>query len=145
MSRATPSSSRGKSRRQPPVVLDAARVDLLQSLAAGVSRRDPDLGERLMEEIARATVVPSEKMPADVVTLGSEVSFRDETTGRVQTITLVAPGQADIAAGRASVVTPIGAALLGLRTGAEIDWRTRDGETRRLRILSVAAPARTQP
>ena len=91
-------------------------------------------------EVARATVVPSGEMPADIVNIGSEVAFRDETTGRERTVTVVMPPDADIARGRVSVLTPIGAALIGLRTGASISWETRDGEERRLTVLRVSRP-----
>ena len=90
-----------------------------------------------MQEVARATVLPSAEMPGDVINIGSQVRFRDEVTGREQTVSIVLPPEADIAAGRVSVLTPIGAALIGLRTGAKIGWETRDGEERRLTVLEV--------
>jgi regulator of nucleoside diphosphate kinase len=93
-----------------------------------------------MQEVARATVLPSGEMPADVVNIGSEVTYRDETTGRTQTVTIVLPPEADIARHRVSVLTPIGAALIGLSTGAAIGWETRDGEERRLTVLEVRRP-----
>jgi len=41
-----------------------------------------------------------------------------------------------------SVLTPVGAALIGLAEGASITWDTRTGETRRLTVLRVEpAPA----
>jgi regulator of nucleoside diphosphate kinase len=76
-------------------------------------------------------------MPGDVINIGSQVRFRDEVTGREQAVTIVLPPEANIAAGRVSVLTPIGAALIGLRTGAAIGWETRDGEERRLKVLAV--------
>ena len=122
----------------PPIVLDAAYRDRLEALAA-VAMRGPaaELGDRLMREVARATVLPSEEVPGDVVNIGSEVDFRDEVTGRAQSVVVVLPEGADIAARRISVLTPIGAALIGLRAGASIGWETRDGEERRLTVLEV--------
>jgi regulator of nucleoside diphosphate kinase len=80
-------------------------------------------------------------MPSHVVNVGSEVTFRDNTTGRVQTVILVLPKEANIAERRVSVLTPIGAALIGLAEGASIDWSTRDGEARLLTVLQVTAAA----
>ncbi len=37
-----------------------------------------------------------------------------------------------------SVLTPIGAALIGLARGASIGWETREGVERRLTVLEVA-------
>jgi regulator of nucleoside diphosphate kinase len=129
--------------QDPPIVIDAAYSEQLERLAAGVMRSAAaELGDRLMHELARATVLPSAEMPSDVVNIGSEVSFRDEVTGRVQTLTLVLPPDADIARRRVSVLTPVGAALIGLAAGASIGWETREGEPRRLTVLEVRpAPA----
>ena len=124
--------------QEPPIVLDAAYSERLEALAATAMRGPAaELGDRLMREVARATVLPSEEMPGDVVNIGSEVSFRDEVTGREQTVSIVLPADADIARGRVSVLTPIGAALIGLRSGASIGWETREGEERRLTVLAV--------
>lgn len=123
---------------EPPIVLDAAHSERLEALAAAAMRgAAADLGDRLMAEVARATVLPSGEMPADVVNIGSEVRFRDEVTGREQSVTVVLPEGADISRGRVSVLTPIGAALIGLAVGASIGWETRDGEERRLTVLAV--------
>ena len=46
-----------------------------------------------------------------------------------------AANAADIAKGRISVLTPVGAALIGLRPGQSIEWATRTGEIRRLTLL----------
>jgi regulator of nucleoside diphosphate kinase len=124
--------------QEPPIVLDAAYSDRLEALAATAMRgAAAELGDRLMREVARATVLPSREMPGDVVNIGSEVKFRDEVTGRTQTVTVVLPADADIARQRVSVLTPIGAALIGLATGASIGWETREGETRQLSVLEV--------
>jgi regulator of nucleoside diphosphate kinase len=126
---------------EPPIVLDAAYSERLEALAATAMRGPAaELGDRLMREVARATVLPSAEMPADVVNIGSEVRFRDEVTGREQTVIVVLPADADIAKGKVSVLTPIGAALIGLKAGASIGWETREGEERRLAVLAVGRP-----
>jgi len=124
--------------QEPPIVLDAAYSERLEALAATAMRGPAaELGDRLMREVARATVLPSADVPGDVVNIGSEVTFRDEVTGREQTVTIALPEGADIAQRRVSVLTPIGAALIGLRAGASIGWETRQGEERRLTVLAV--------
>lgn len=123
----------------PPVVLDAAYVERLQALGAAAMARSPEVADRLLHEIERATVLASADMPPKVVNIGSEVTFRDQESGREQTVVLVLPPAADIAQRRVSVVTPIGAALIGIAEGASIDWETRSGETRRLTVTRVVA------
>jgi regulator of nucleoside diphosphate kinase len=53
---------------------------------------------------------------------------------------LVYPAEADIEAGRISILTPVGAGLIGLAEGASILWPDRDGHERRLRIIAVTPP-----
>jgi regulator of nucleoside diphosphate kinase len=135
------SQAASASRRTAAITLDAAQADQLEALAAGASRRSPALADRLLAEIARARIVEAKRLPRDVVALGREVTYRDETTGHEQTVVLVLPQHADIAQGRASVLTPIGVALIGLREGSAFSWETRDGQTRRLTVVRVSPAA----
>ena len=123
----------------PPVVIDAAHVGTLMRFASAAMSRAPDVADRLLQEIERARVVPSDEIPRQVVNIGSEVTFREDAIGREQTVTLVLPPDADISAGRVSVVTPIGAALIGLAEGSSIRWQARDGEIREMTIVRVRA------
>jgi regulator of nucleoside diphosphate kinase len=43
---------------------------------------------------------------------------------------------------RLSVLTPVGAGLIGMRCGDSIDWPNRLGAFRRLRIVRVVQPGR---
>ncbi|MFC3569090.1 nucleoside diphosphate kinase regulator [Paracoccus sp. TOH] len=128
---------------RPPVIIASETLDRLERLAEAAMARNPELADRLLTELARARTLPQARMPEDAAGIGSAVTFRDESTGREQTVVLAWPEDADIAAGRASVLTPIGVALIGLRTGARFTWDTRAGETRELTVLAVdpAAPA----
>ena len=127
--------------RLPRIHLDKTLVGRLEALASAMMRRSPDIGERLMDEIARAKLVAPDKLRTDVVTIGSEVTYRDLTTDRLQTVIVVYPEDADIDQHRISVLTPIGVALLGLTAGATISWATRDDEMRQLEVLTVQPPA----
>jgi regulator of nucleoside diphosphate kinase len=125
------------STRLPKILLDKTLVGRLEALAASMMRRSPEVGERLMDEIARAKLVAPDKLRSDVVTIGNEVTYRDLGNDRVQTVILTYPEDADIDQHRISVLTPIGVALLGLSVGASISWATRDDETRTLEVLKV--------
>ena len=128
------------SERLPKIHLDKTLVGRLEALAASVMRRSPEVGERLIEEIARAKLVAPTRMRDDVVTIGSEVTYRDLAMDRLHTVSVVYPEDADIEEGQISVLTPVGVALLGLSQGAVISWTTRDDETRQLQVLSVTPP-----
>ena len=75
--------------------------------------------------------------PKNVVTIGSEVTFIDDTNGTTRTVRLVLPGEADIEEARVSVMTPVGAGLIGMSIGREISWPLPDGRPRALKILDV--------
>lgn len=122
----------------PPILIDADKMPFFESLAEGLEHRFPDLAEKFLVELSRAEIRAPGKMPADVVDLGRQVTYMDETTGREQTITLVRPEEADISSGRAAVNTPVGIALLGLRKGARFSWQARDGQSHKLKILAVS-------
>ena len=122
------------------ITLARETLDRLERLAEASMAGNPDLADRLLTEIARARIVAEASLPPDVVAIGNPVTYRDETTGREQSVTLVWPEEADIAAGRVSVLTPIGVALIGLKAGARFPWETRSGEVRELTVLS-AGPA----
>lgn len=126
--------------RLPKIHLDKTLVGRLEALAASVMRRSPEVGERLIDEIARAKLVAPARMRDDVVTIGSEVTYRDLGMARQNTVSVVYPEDADIEKGRISVLTPVGVALLGLSPGAVISWTTRDDETRQLQVLAVTPP-----
>lgn len=120
---------------KPRLLIDAALYPRLLALAERARVRMPELAERLLEEIERAELRPAHELPDDVVTLGSEVVFRNGE--RVETVTIVAPGEADIGRRRVSVVTPVGAALLGLRAGQRIAWQMPGGRERVLEVVAV--------
>ena len=130
-------SPNSASARLPKIHLDKTLVGRLEALAASVMRRSPEVGDRLIDEIARAKLVAPNKLRDDVVTIGSEVTYRDIGMARLHTVTVVYPEDADIEQGRISVLTPVGVALLGLSSGAAISWVTRDDETRQLEVLEV--------
>lgn len=121
---------------RPPIVLCESDVERLSTLALAMEGASKAAG-LLLDEIERADVRPDAGLPADVVRMHSTVAFQDEAHGAARTVQLVYPHEADIAAGKISVLTPIGAGLIGLSPGQSIIWPDRDGRERPLRILSV--------
>jgi regulator of nucleoside diphosphate kinase len=91
----------------------------------------------LKEELSNATVVPQRALPKDVVALGSKVLVRDLQTGVCNVYAIVSPLHANLSRGLVSVFAPLGTALLGFRTGDEVEWRMPGG-VRRLKIEAVA-------
>ncbi len=114
--------------KRPPLVVLFGDYTQLRGLA-----QDHDLSE----ELDRAIVVPSERMPSDVVTMHSRCIYIDENVGVQREIELVYPDEADPNEGKVSVLAPIGSALLGLAAGQSIDWELPGGRIHRLRLLRV--------
>jgi regulator of nucleoside diphosphate kinase len=123
-------------RAKPPLVIGDIDYRNLSALALAAESRMPEVAIPLLDELDRAKVVPQRKVPADAVRMGSTVRYRT-ASGAERVVTLVPPGEADIDAGRISIMTPIGAALIGLSRGQSITWTSRDGREQELTILSV--------
>lgn len=81
----------------------------------------------LEHELDRGKVVSPQAIPADVITMNSEVHLIDLNTNEEKTYRLVFPDHADAGHGRISVLAPIGTALLGYRVGDVIEWKVPAG------------------
>jgi transcription elongation factor GreA len=88
--------------------------------------------QALEDRLRRAVVV--DETATGRVMIGSVV--RIETDGDELTYTIVGSTESDPAGGRLSIVSPVGAALLGAVAGADIEVRTPRGPVR-YRVLSV--------
>ena len=129
---------------RPPIHLLASESDRVASMALQVEHRSPVVAAMLLEEIERAELHEAGTLPDAAVTLDSDVAFVDEKTSQLRTVRLVVPAEANIAEGRISILTPMGAALYGLMAGQSIDWPDLDGNERRIRIVRVKQPAGLQ-
>jgi regulator of nucleoside diphosphate kinase len=125
---------------KPGIILSESDQRRLTTLASEALTRSPEVAKELLAEIERAQIVPARSVPPGVVQMGSTVHFQSDDGG-TRRVELVFPGQADISADRISILTPVGAALIGLSKGQSMPWRARDGRTRRLTVMSVQAPA----
>ncbi|MGH2396654.1 MAG: GreA/GreB family elongation factor [Polaromonas sp.] len=82
----------------------------------------------LADLLAATEVVGSRLVPADVVTMYSQVELIALDTRRRQTLTICYPEDAEPAAGFISVLSPVGTSLLGLKAGSTARWCTPSGE-----------------
>ena len=128
--------------RRPRLIIDERVYTRLLALAERARAQSPELADRLVEEIERADLRPPEKMPPDVVTLGSEVTYRQND--RTETVRIVAPEDVDIDRRQISVLTPVGAALLGLSVGQQISWELPGKRVVVLKVLDVKQPGDAQ-
>ena len=123
--------------QRPDIHLLESESDLVANLALRIEHRQPVVAGMLLEEIERAWLHQQDTLPEDVVTLGSEVEFVDAKTHQLRKVKLALPVDANIAEGRISILTPMGAALYGSKQGSAIDWPDLDGNKRRITIVRV--------
>lgn len=81
----------------------------------------------LKSELKRAVVVEPQAIPADVITMRSEVLLKDLSSSEEMICTLVYPDEADMLEGKISVLAPIGMAILGYRENDRVEWATPGG------------------
>jgi regulator of nucleoside diphosphate kinase len=129
-----------KASKRPPIHMIEEEADALADLAILNQARHPMTTQLLLEEIYRARIYPASKVPRDVVTMGAVVDFVDEARSASRSVQLVYPHEADTSTNRISILTPLGAGLIGMRTGNSILWPDRSGTERSLTIVSVTQP-----
>ena len=121
------------------IVMTAAdHKELTDAIAAAgkLSERGRSETNALEVEIARAEIVHADDLPPDVITMNSRAELLDLETGERMEFTLVFPIDADIEAGKISVLSPLGTAMLGYRAGDEFEWPVPYG-LRRLEVTHV--------
>jgi regulator of nucleoside diphosphate kinase len=122
---------------KPSIVVSRLDLERIEALLERMPPAQTAQYDALRGELDRAEVVEPAAVPADLVTMNSLVTFKDEGAGEELTVSLVYPS-AVRADGTVSILAPVGSALLGLAKGQQIDWPTPDGKQRRLRVLDIA-------
>ncbi len=137
-SKSTHSLSEVAMNKHHEMILSASDVEVL-ALMLGERRRlhtlEASAADALTDLLVEARRVPHEELPPDRIAMNSRVAYREEPEGMRRTVVLVHPIEADAAAGRISVLSPVGLALLGRRSGAVVTAIVPGGHALRLRIL----------
>ena len=121
----------------PPIHIVESEADMISDLAWAARDRFPDVSQLLLEEVGRAQLCSRAALRADVAAMGSTILYRDGARGAPRRVELVYPSHADVALGRISILTPVGAALIGMRAGNAILWPDRDGHLRDILVDAV--------
>ena len=103
----------------------------LRKLASG------NLAPELADLLSAADVLHSREVPADTVTMYSQVELQDLHTRRRQKLTICYPEDAEPSAGFISVLSPVGQSLLGLQVGAVARWQTPSGEEGAAEVAAI--------
>ncbi|WP_417548765.1 nucleoside diphosphate kinase regulator [Methylophaga sp.] len=122
---------------QPDIIiseLDYTRIESLLQASAGI----PAMIKAALEtELERAELVAPEKMPANVVTMNSQVKFSVISSGVTFTLKLVYPKDMDNSGNTISILAPVGSAMLGLKEGDEINWPDGNAGMLQVRIEAI--------
>ena len=86
--------------------------------------------------LEHARVIDPDALPKDRVCLLSRVDFTNLSTHSRMVFQIVSPHEMDLEAGKISLKSPIGAALMGRKVGDIVEARVPSG-TLRLRIESI--------
>ncbi|RUO47116.1 nucleoside diphosphate kinase regulator [Pseudidiomarina donghaiensis] len=121
---------------QPDIMITQHDLEQIEGLLATPTKK-PDCVDALEGELARAKVVKSAELPENVVAIGSTVTFKIVATGATFTKVLCLPRDAEQVENGISVFAPIGAAILGLAEGQQIEWDSPRGQ-QRIEIINVA-------
>ncbi|MCB0774348.1 MAG: GreA/GreB family elongation factor [Flavobacteriales bacterium] len=114
----------------PKLIITARDRDLLQEWIAGFTPPDLNTSKslaKLSEELKQADIRAEKDLPADVVRVGSVVTFRSPSI-RKENLQLVLPKDADLKANKLSAFSVMGSALIGYRQGMDITWTLPKGE-----------------
>lgn len=109
---------------------DYERLEDLFNSRLAVAFSDRPYLRSLRTELSHARIVPPDDVPPNVVTMNSTVKLRQVQSQELETYTLVYPADADIAAGKLSVLAPVGTAILGYRVGDRVQWEVPGGMIR---------------
>lgn len=109
----------------------------MRALYALLNTRHAEGVSPLEEELSKATVLPEEKMPEDVVSILSNVRVKDLDSGHETEFQLVFPHEANVEDKKVSVLVPMGIAVIGLRAGQTYEWPMPGGKTKHFQVISA--------
>jgi len=119
-----------------PIHLTESDFEILSALVDAAPATMPGAA-LLAEELQRAKIVTDRRASPSLVRLGSVVAYEDVASGQVRSLQIGLPKEASIDDNRISVLTPVGAALIGLAVGQVFQWTAPDGRLRKVKVVSV--------
>ena len=103
-----------------------AEYDAAKEAQAHNERRISELQDMLN----RAKLIDENTIPKNKVCIGKWVKLLNAKTGKEVRYSLVSPEESDFAAGKLSITSPIGKALVGRSLGEEVDVKAPAGVTK---------------
>ena len=121
---------------KPNIIISEQDLNRLETMLEHQTVLTPTM-KHLEDELARAEVVEPQKVPSDVVTMNAKVLITIAPATESTEITLVYPHDFKGEKGQVNIIAPIGAAILGLAEGQDIEWPQPDGHMMKVKIEKV--------
>lgn len=118
------------------VILGEDDFRMLKQFAETFPSNTSDNEMTLSYELNRAIVVDNNDIPADSIRLNSMIKVRELNSNTELEFAIVMPAFADINQKKISILTPMGAALIGLCKGEKVEWKMPAG-MKKFEILEV--------
>ena len=125
----------------PPIIIARRDYARLERLADKALRERHPVGWFLMSEIRRAVVFDTNKRPDDVACINEWVTYRVDGSRQSESKILVCPEELRNDQIDLSVLSPLGAAVLGLSIGHRMKFFSIEGGVHSVIVEDVVAPA----
>ena len=121
---------------QQNIIVSEQDLHRLETMLEHQTKLTPTM-QHLENELARAEVVAPKDVPSNVVSMNARVMITIAPAIEPTEIVLVYPHEFLGEKGQVNVIAPIGAAILGLAEGQEIEWPQPDGHLMKVKIEKV--------
>jgi regulator of nucleoside diphosphate kinase len=125
----------------PPIIIARRDYARLERLADAALKGRHPVGRFLMSEISRAVVFDTHKIPDGVARLNEWVTCRVDGSRQSESKVLVWPDEVRNDQINLSVLSPLGAAVLGLGIGHRMKFFSVEGALHSVVVEGVVAPA----
>ena len=125
----------------PQIIIARRDYVRLERLAVNAVRKRHPASGFLMSEIRRAVVCDAYKMPRGVARLNEWVTYRIDGNKQTESKILVCPEEFRNTEINLSVLSPLGAAVLGMHAGNCMKFFSAEGGLHFVIVESVVAPA----
>jgi regulator of nucleoside diphosphate kinase len=125
----------------PPIIIARRDYARLERLAENALRERHPVGRFLMSEIRRAVVFDTKKGPDGVASINEWVTYRVDGNRRSESKILVCPDELRNGQIELSVLSPLGAAVLGMSIGHRMKFFSIEGALHTVIVEDVVAPA----
>ena len=121
---------------KPTIIISQQDLQRLETMLEHQSKLSPTM-QHLEDELARADIVAPQDVPENVVTMNARVRITIAPASESTEITLVYPHDFRGDKGQVNVLAPVGAAILGLAEGQDIEWPQPNGDLMKVKIEKI--------